>query len=831
MSADYNASRIDDALIAFGLERLAKFWPDADTVVLTDQANAMAAFGGRAVVVYEDAAQIARAIDAHDPHCEHRIFFLAFDSDENALATVRAIKARGARWFPIKKGVIAKYWHLHNRVRDVLRTELAEQEAAGFAKWDDDDFANLLQAIDITREVPGAFVEVGAFRGSSGSVALRYMNELGLARDCYFLDVFHGFDYEAASTSADAAWAGTHETEGRAAIAARLERHAAPERGLNVTVLQSNVITDPWPDNAAPIALANIDVDLYEAVLAALEQVAPRLAPGGIAVIEDPGHTPHLIGARLALEEFMESDAGRRFWRIHMASGQTWLFRKDAAAITVDETTPVARTASAARDAAAVGPNHALVCGAIRNPEELRYILQTLVAWRSEGRLDGITISTWYGELEREPALARDIAAAGIDVVVGREVMAGGLRNIWRQQRALEQGLDALPANARVLKLRTDKCARRLARFRDALARPLPWIDEGSTSALGCVDRIVLSRASATIPGLIDDTTFFGHRDDLRRLVTYDATPEAKWCPSDAWCGNLLWVAQPLARAMPVLASLYENFDPARVSRAAMRHVRTRPWNALPQGLRRAYGAWWRFLDREARLAIDDRVTTDRPVETMFGVLRGEARTEIHDRGAMHQVILEGEGLAAATLRHAANEFPSDSSLMTHDEIAEMHAFLAAESAEPLAPAPVVPTTQSDAATQSFPASLLEPEAASAPWAPIVERTIREGLESDRPLAQLLWHLVDELERADHRDQAEVFLLRAASMKHPDAILAHGRNLIESGSPREGLERLMWNVQKRHAPTLRWLADEFRNGTRLPHDPARAERLLAMAEG
>jgi hypothetical protein len=69
-------------------------------------------------------------------------------------------------------------------------------------------------------------------------------------------------------------------------------------------------------------------VDLHEAVYAGLHKLAPHMVQHGILVVEDPGHTPLLIGAKLALEKFLAEDAGKQFIPIVMDSGQSFLIRK-----------------------------------------------------------------------------------------------------------------------------------------------------------------------------------------------------------------------------------------------------------------------------------------------------------------------------------------------------------------------------------------------------------------------------------------------------------------------------------------------------------------------
>jgi hypothetical protein len=83
------------------------------------------------------------------------------------------------------------------------------------------------------------------------------------------------------------------------------------------------------PGDFPAIAVAAIEVDLYEAVLAALVKVSPRMVPGGIIIVEDPGHTRQLVGARVALDEFLAGSAGSDFMPIYTESGRTFLIKNN----------------------------------------------------------------------------------------------------------------------------------------------------------------------------------------------------------------------------------------------------------------------------------------------------------------------------------------------------------------------------------------------------------------------------------------------------------------------------------------------------------------------
>src|SRR5688572_13702265 len=153
------------------------------------------------------------------------VFYCIFDSDELAAKILGLIADAGGIFYaPPVAFPVASYFHFHDVARNVLRNELEDQTREGFAKWDcgPGDMINLIQCIDLTRDLDGAFVEVGTFRGSSGRLALRYMNTIGISRVCYFIDTFSGFSYAEAESSPDRLWIGTHQTEGAEAVAKRL---------------------------------------------------------------------------------------------------------------------------------------------------------------------------------------------------------------------------------------------------------------------------------------------------------------------------------------------------------------------------------------------------------------------------------------------------------------------------------------------------------------------------------------------------------------------------------------------------------------------------------
>lgn len=253
----------------------------------------------------------------------------AVEHAQDGLELIEWLTERGIKYRGVGGYNVGGYAHDDRVARETLENALLEQTFNGYEKITDigaeQDFINLAQALYRTRRIPGDIVEVGCFRGSSGSVMLDYAAHKNLPpRHFWFFDVFQGFDYQEALASSDATWANTHATEGEAVVRQRLEAKAGANQ---VTVSKLNIITDELPEELGPIAVANVDVDLYEAVLAGLRRIAPLMQIGGIMICEDAGHTPALIGAALALEQFLDSDLGAGFTPVHMTSGQTFLIR------------------------------------------------------------------------------------------------------------------------------------------------------------------------------------------------------------------------------------------------------------------------------------------------------------------------------------------------------------------------------------------------------------------------------------------------------------------------------------------------------------------------
>ncbi len=166
------------------------------------------------------------------------------------------------------------------------------------------------------RQLPGAFVECGVWRGGGAAMmALANLAESAGRRVIHLFDSFEGmpdpsaeFDGpEAARLMEQAAEQGVACNAAAPEDALRLiERIGYPAEFVRV---HKGWFQDTLPaarDGIGPIALLRIDGDWYDSTRVVFEQLYHRVTPGGVIVIDDYGH---FEGCRRATDEFLSVHA------------------------------------------------------------------------------------------------------------------------------------------------------------------------------------------------------------------------------------------------------------------------------------------------------------------------------------------------------------------------------------------------------------------------------------------------------------------------------------------------------------------------------------------
>lgn len=169
--------------------------------------------------------------------------------------------------------------------------------------------------------ISGDIVECGVWRGGSMMAAALTLLECGDAsRDLYLFDTFEGMSpptdrdvapdgatAEAilrASDRSDPSSAWCYATQEDVASAMARTSYAADR-----VHLVKGKVEDTIPGGAPRrIALLRLDTDWYESTRHEMEQLYPRLSPGGVLIIDDYGHW---AGCRQAVDEYFATHGVR----------------------------------------------------------------------------------------------------------------------------------------------------------------------------------------------------------------------------------------------------------------------------------------------------------------------------------------------------------------------------------------------------------------------------------------------------------------------------------------------------------------------------------------
>jgi hypothetical protein len=221
------------------------------------------------------------------------------------------------------------YYSDHDRdIRNAMNERLAKDSA-----YIDEfltDFTIYVRRMDITRflvrldlfklalEVPGSFVEIGVYKGEGLLTWAKLLDAYcpgDTLRRVVGFDNFAGFTHFHAKDGAElrqankqiGGWNPAHAKDDLEFFIELFQRDRFLPRSRMIELVEGDVCrtardyTEKNP--GLRIALLNLDVDLYEPTLAALEVLYPLVAPGGVVLIDEYGVKPW-PGPAKAIEEY-----------------------------------------------------------------------------------------------------------------------------------------------------------------------------------------------------------------------------------------------------------------------------------------------------------------------------------------------------------------------------------------------------------------------------------------------------------------------------------------------------------------------------------------------
>lgn len=197
---------------------------------------------------------------------------------------------------------------------------------------------SLLNAVRyvVSEGIPGDFVECGVWRGGSVMAMAGELQRLGVTdRRIWLYDTFAGMT----APTAEDVEAGTGVTAtqmlaetpvgdgnnvwcvaGRADVEANVRSTGYPFE--NFVFVEGDAAQTLRSQAPSSVALLRIDTDWYASTRAGLEELYPRLAPGGVCILDDYGHWQ---GARQAVDEYFDSQGHRPFMHPIDYSGRVFL--------------------------------------------------------------------------------------------------------------------------------------------------------------------------------------------------------------------------------------------------------------------------------------------------------------------------------------------------------------------------------------------------------------------------------------------------------------------------------------------------------------------------
>jgi hypothetical protein len=164
-------------------------------------------------------------------------------------------------------------------------------------------------------KIPGAMVECGVWKGGSMMLTARTLLRAGdTTRDLYLFDTFEGMsrptgvDVALNGEIAMATW--EKDQQDRSAEFTNVPLEQVRKALASVGYPQERIhfvkgkVEDTVPRGAPEaIALLRLDTDWYESTMHELVHLYPRLARGGVLIIDDYGHWQ---GARRATDEYLQ---------------------------------------------------------------------------------------------------------------------------------------------------------------------------------------------------------------------------------------------------------------------------------------------------------------------------------------------------------------------------------------------------------------------------------------------------------------------------------------------------------------------------------------------
>jgi hypothetical protein len=219
--------------------------------------------------------------------------------------------------------------------------------------------------------------------------------------------------------------------------------------------------------------------------------------------------------------------------------------------------------------------NWVVIAGLVRDEAIFARQWDVLIDWRKKKLVEGIVYCSWIDELSKYPGIASFLSNQDIPVV---EVAEPPLRlegHILHQMTSLHYGLQLVPDGTYVFRTRPDM---RLTQEMQDFLRNEPSLALGALRDWPDIfeERLVVLACSLLTPFYINDMIFYGRKNDVNKLVSFDIACEviyANMAPEQFYFAPTFYRALPIFRSFFPLSAPYSYDDRDWARRFIIQHM------------------------------------------------------------------------------------------------------------------------------------------------------------------------------------------------------------------------------------------------------------------
>ena len=206
------------------------------------------------------------------------------------------------------------------------------------------------------------------------------------------------------------------------------------------------------------------------------------------------------------------------------------------------------------------------VCGLVRDEKACETKIDQIKTLIDEGVFEGAVFSTWIGELDGYPKILDLLTKYNFKIVESSAPTVKVDGHILHQSKTLHFALEAVPVHASVLKIRPDLGELTPAVIAAIQDIDLEWHEDYSLPKIFS-KKILIASSFSTAPFYMNDIVFFGQREDLKMLASFDLSIEylsANTAPEQNFFRHLFKGKIPQLEAYLQIYPHYFFDDPAR---------------------------------------------------------------------------------------------------------------------------------------------------------------------------------------------------------------------------------------------------------------------------